>query len=71
MPLFAGFVYKILFLFRFIKMQDVVSNVNNVKFDIEVALDQQLGAMPLPFPGMDSKYRVRHGQSPCKLLVCD
>ena len=37
-------------------MQDVVSNVNNVKFDIEVALEQQLGAQPLPFPGMDSEY---------------
>jgi len=26
-----------------------------MKFDIEVALEQQYGAIPLPFTGMDSK----------------
>lgn len=34
-------------------MQEVVANVNNVVFDIEVAMEQQLGVQPLPFPGMD------------------
>lgn len=29
-----------------------------VRFDIEDALDKQLGARPLPFPGMDSKYSI-------------
>ena len=37
-------------------MQEIVANVDNVKFDIEIALEQQLGAHPLPFPGMDSEY---------------
>lgn len=36
-------------------MEALVANVDNVKFDIEVALEQQLGAQPLPFVGMDSK----------------
>ncbi len=36
-------------------MQEVVAPVYNITFDIEVALDQQLGALPLPFPGMDSE----------------
>lgn len=34
-----------------------MANVDSVKFDIEVALEQQLGAYPLPFIGMDSKRR--------------
>ncbi|XP_002734616.1 cleavage and polyadenylation specificity factor subunit 4-like [Saccoglossus kowalevskii] len=34
-------------------MQNIVSNVSNIKFDIELALEQQLGSIPLPFPGMD------------------
>jgi len=33
-----------------------VANVDNIKFDIEVALEEQYGALPLPFAGMDSKY---------------
>ena len=37
-------------------MDGLVAPITNVKFDIEVALEQQLGAQPLPFPGMDSKY---------------
>lgn len=36
-------------------MQDLVAGVDHVKFDIEVALELQLGALPLPFPGMDSE----------------
>lgn len=37
-------------------MQEVVANVADIKFDVEIALERQLGALPLPFPGMDSKY---------------
>ena len=33
-----------------------MANVDNIKFDIEVALEEQYGALPLPFAGMDSKY---------------
>lgn len=36
-------------------MQDILANVDHIKFDLEIAVQQQLGAQPLPFPGMDSK----------------
>lgn len=36
-------------------MQEVIANVDGIKFDIEVAMEQQLGVQPLPFPGMDSE----------------
>lgn len=36
-------------------MEVIVANVDNFKFDIDYALEQQYGALPLPFPGMDSK----------------
>lgn len=36
-------------------MECLIANVDHIKFDIEVALDEQYGALPLPFPGMDSK----------------
>lgn len=36
-------------------MECLVANVEHVVFDIETALDEQYGALPLPFPGMDSK----------------
>lgn len=35
-------------------MEALVANVDGVKFDIEVALEQQLGAVSLPFQQMDS-----------------
>ncbi|CAH0387928.1 unnamed protein product [Bemisia tabaci] len=34
-------------------MEVIVANVENIVFDIEVALEEQHGALPLPFPGMD------------------
>lgn len=37
-------------------MQELVAPVSDIKFDIEFALDQQIGSLPLPFPGMDSKH---------------
>lgn len=36
------------------KMECLVANVDHIKFDIEVALEEQFGALPLPFAGMDS-----------------
>jgi hypothetical protein len=39
-------------------MEFIVANVDNMKFDIEVALEEQYGALPLPFAGMDSKYMM-------------
>ena len=36
-------------------LQDVISNVDDYEFEIEQYLSKQLGAIPLPFPGMDSK----------------
>jgi hypothetical protein len=40
-------------------MQDVVANVDNLVFDVEIALESQLGAQRLPFPGMDSTFLVQ------------
>lgn len=37
-------------------MEVLVANVDHIKFDIDYALEEQYGALPLPFPGMDSKY---------------
>lgn len=34
-------------------MDLLIASVDHIKFDIEVALDEQYGALPLPFPGMD------------------
>lgn len=34
-------------------MELIVANVEGIKFEIEVALEQQYGALPLPFAGMD------------------
>ncbi|KAJ3624948.1 hypothetical protein MTP99_018537 [Tenebrio molitor] len=34
-------------------MECLVASVDHIKFDIEVALDEQFGALPLPFSGMD------------------
>jgi len=42
-------------------MDTIVASARDIQFDIETALDMQLGAKPLPFPGMDSMY--------CTLLV--
>lgn len=37
-------------------MECIVANVDNMQFDIETALDEQYGALPLPFTGMDSMH---------------
>ncbi len=36
-------------------MQELIACVDHIRFDLELAVEQQLGAQPLPFPGMDSK----------------
>ena len=36
-------------------MEDIIANVDDFQFDVEIALSQQKGIQPLPFPGMDSK----------------
>lgn len=44
-------------------MEDIIANVDDIRFDIEVALEEQLGLQPLPFPGMDSKSVYFRGSS--------
>lgn len=39
-------------------MDDIIANVDNIRFDIEIALEMQYGVQPLPFPGMDSKLNL-------------
>ena len=39
-------------------LQEVISGVEDYTFEIEDALDKQLGARPLPFTGMDSKWHA-------------
>lgn len=36
-------------------MEFIVASVENMKFNIEIALEEQHGALPLPFSGMDSE----------------
>lgn len=36
-------------------LQDAIASVDDYEFEIEHALGKQLGARPLPFPGMDSE----------------
>ena len=39
-------------------MLGVVATVDHITFDIEHAIEQQIGTQALPFPGMDSKYLI-------------
>ncbi|XP_002156784.1 cleavage and polyadenylation specificity factor subunit 4 isoform X1 [Hydra vulgaris] len=34
-------------------MENIIANIDDIRFDIEIALEEQLGIQPLPFPGMD------------------
>lgn len=47
-------------LFRgtFTMLAELVGGVEEDHFEIEDALEKQLGARPMPFPGMDSTYLV-------------
>ncbi len=37
-------------------LQDLVANIDHLIFDVEVSLENQLGAQLLPFKGMDSQF---------------
>ena len=39
-------------------LAELVGSVEEDHFEIEDALEKQLGARPMPFPGMDSTYPV-------------
>lgn len=39
-------------------MDFIIANVEHIEFKIERDLNEQYGSLPLPFPGMDSKYLV-------------
>uniref|UniRef100_A0A8K9X898 Cleavage and polyadenylation specificity factor subunit 4 n=1 Tax=Oncorhynchus mykiss TaxID=8022 RepID=A0A8K9X898_ONCMY len=45
-------------------MQDLLATVDHIKFDLEIAVEQQLGAQPLPFPGMD-----KSGAAVCEFFM--
>lgn len=49
-------------------MEVLVANVDHIKFDIDYALEEQYGALPLPFPGMDSKFYLPPVQQSFKLI---
>ncbi len=39
-------------------LQEAISSVADYEFEIEEIIAKQVGAVPLPFPGMDSKKRL-------------
>lgn len=39
-------------------MDFIIANVEHIEFKIERDLNEQYGSLPLPFPGMDSKYKT-------------
>ncbi|XP_016137799.1 cleavage and polyadenylation specificity factor subunit 4-like [Sinocyclocheilus grahami] len=45
-------------------MQELIATVDHIKFDLEIAVEQQLGAQPLPFPGMD-----KSGAAVCEFFM--
>uniref|UniRef100_A0A8C0YIE1 Cleavage and polyadenylation specificity factor subunit 4 n=1 Tax=Cyprinus carpio carpio TaxID=630221 RepID=A0A8C0YIE1_CYPCA len=45
-------------------MQELIASVDHIKFDLEIAVEQQLGAQPLPFPGMD-----KSGAAVCEFFM--
>uniref|UniRef100_A0A8C3JJQ0 Cleavage and polyadenylation specificity factor subunit 4 n=1 Tax=Calidris pygmaea TaxID=425635 RepID=A0A8C3JJQ0_9CHAR len=45
-------------------MQELIASVDHIKFDLEMAVEQQLGAQPLPFPGMD-----KSGAAVCEFFL--
>lgn len=49
-------------------MQEIIASVDHIKFDLEIAVEQQLGAQPLPFPGMDSERGSGAGDEGCDRL---
>ena len=49
-----------------------ISAVEEVEFEIEVALEEQRGIQPLPFPKMDSKLHTVYNQpiQPYSIAYC-
>uniref|UniRef100_A0A6I8QJ74 Cleavage and polyadenylation specificity factor subunit 4 n=1 Tax=Xenopus tropicalis TaxID=8364 RepID=A0A6I8QJ74_XENTR len=45
-------------------MQELIACVDHIRFDLELAVEQQLGAQPLPFPGMD-----KSGAAVCEFFL--
>uniref|UniRef100_A0A8C5G528 Cleavage and polyadenylation specificity factor subunit 4 n=1 Tax=Gouania willdenowi TaxID=441366 RepID=A0A8C5G528_GOUWI len=45
-------------------MQEILAPVDHLKFDVELAVEQQLGAQQLPFPGMD-----KSGSAVCEYFM--
>ncbi|OCT63968.1 cleavage and polyadenylation specificity factor subunit 4 [Xenopus laevis] len=45
-------------------MQELIACVDHLRFDLELAVEQQLGAQPLPFPGMD-----KSGAAVCEFFL--
>ncbi|NXU99117.1 CPSF4 factor, partial [Cettia cetti] len=45
-------------------MQELIASVDHITFDLELAVEQQLGAQPLPFPGMD-----KSGAAVCEFFL--
>lgn len=33
-------------------MEEILAFVDDQEFDVEIALEQQIGSLPLPFPGI-------------------
>lgn len=49
---------SVLFLSEFagkpsVTMEDLLASVDDMMFDVEISLENQVGSLPLPFPGMD------------------
>uniref|UniRef100_A0A663M7N5 Cleavage and polyadenylation specificity factor subunit 4 n=1 Tax=Athene cunicularia TaxID=194338 RepID=A0A663M7N5_ATHCN len=57
-------------------MQELVAGVEEMRFDLEADVEQQRGAQPLPFPGMDTACELFHrglctkGECREKTAVC-
>ncbi|RMC17621.1 hypothetical protein DUI87_05285 [Hirundo rustica rustica] len=51
-------------------MQELIASVDHITFDLELAVEQQLGAQPLPFPGMDRGMCPFRHISGEKTVVC-
>uniref|UniRef100_A0A4X1U121 Uncharacterized protein n=1 Tax=Sus scrofa TaxID=9823 RepID=A0A4X1U121_PIG len=46
-------------------MQEIIASVDHIKFDLEIAVEQQLGAQPLPFPA----WTVKSGAAVCEFFL--
>lgn len=51
-------------------MEEIIANIDDIRFDIEIALEEQLGIQPLPFPGMDSKHFMLSNKCLDLLVFC-